>query len=85
MDGALNFYFICKLLWLDPEAPFFFPFYSDLKLLTLSAKVIVKRNLISDGLTKYKRLTDFNIFIICFSLSMDVLIISMMSLRNTFV
>lgn len=47
--------------------------------------LIVKQNLISNGLTKYKRLTNFNIFIICFSLSMDVLIISMMSLNNTFV
>lgn len=47
--------------------------------------LIVKQNLISNGLAKYKRLTNFNIFIICFSLSMDVLIISMMSLNNTFV
>lgn len=47
--------------------------------------LIVKKNLISNGLGKYKRLTNFNIFIICFSLSMDVLIISMMSLNNTFV
>lgn len=46
---------------------------------------IVKRNLICHGLTKYKRLTDFNIFIIFFSLSMDILIICMMSLNNTFV
>lgn len=47
--------------------------------------LIVKRNLISHGLVKYRRLTNFNIFIIFFSLSMDVLIISMMSLNNTFV
>ncbi|KAK8029245.1 hypothetical protein PG991_006301 [Apiospora marii] len=47
--------------------------------------VIVQRNLVSNGLTKYKTLVRFNMFIICFSLSMDVLIISMMSLRNTFV
>lgn len=47
--------------------------------------LIVKRNLISHGLIKYKRLANFNIFIIFFSLSMDVLIISMMSLDNTFV
>lgn len=47
--------------------------------------VIVKRNLVSNGLAKYRRLTKFNIFIIGFSLSMDVLIISMMSLDNTFV
>lgn len=47
--------------------------------------IIVKRNLVANGLKKYKRLTNFNIFIIIFSLSMDVLIISMMSLKNTFV
>ncbi|KAF4450306.1 hypothetical protein F53441_6589 [Fusarium austroafricanum] len=46
---------------------------------------IVRINLIIHGLTKYKRLTQFNMFIIGFSLSMDVLIITMMSLRNTFV
>ncbi|RKK69457.1 hypothetical protein BFJ69_g12719 [Fusarium oxysporum] len=46
---------------------------------------IVRKNLIIHGLTKYKRLTHFNMFIIGFSLSMDVLIITMMSLRNTFV
>ncbi|QGI82126.1 hypothetical protein CEK25_008855 [Fusarium fujikuroi] len=46
---------------------------------------IVRKNLIIHGLTKYKRLTHFNMFIIGFSLSMDVLIIAMMSLRNTFV
>lgn len=45
----------------------------------------VKKVLIADGLTKYKRLANFNTFIICFSLSMDILIISMMSLKNTFV
>lgn len=47
--------------------------------------ITVKRNLVANGLTKYKRLTKFNIFIIGFSLSMDLLIISMMSLDNTFV
>ncbi|KAJ0120788.1 hypothetical protein J7T55_015522 [Diaporthe amygdali] len=47
--------------------------------------IIVKRNLVANGLKKYKRLTNFNIFIIVFSLSMDILIISMMSLKNTFV
>ncbi|KAF5025413.1 hypothetical protein F66182_2515 [Fusarium sp. NRRL 66182] len=46
---------------------------------------IVRINLIIHGLTKYKRLTHFNMFIIGFSLSMDVLIIAMMSLKNTFV
>ncbi|CAJ0540329.1 Ff.00g074960.m01.CDS01 [Fusarium sp. VM40] len=46
---------------------------------------IVRMNLIVHGLTKYRRLTHFNMFIIGFSLSMDVLIIAMMSLRNTFV
>lgn len=46
---------------------------------------IVRVNLVIHGLTKYRRLTHFNMFIIGFSLSMDVLIISMMSLKNTFV
>lgn len=46
---------------------------------------IVRVNLVLHGLTKYKRLVHFNMFIIGFSLSMDVLIIAMMSLKNTFV
>ncbi|WYZ44022.1 hypothetical protein EsH8_VII_000458 [Colletotrichum jinshuiense] len=46
---------------------------------------IVQKNLVVHGLTKYQRLTRFNMFIIGFSLSMDVLIIAMMSLNNTFV
>ncbi|RYP50842.1 hypothetical protein DL768_003760 [Monosporascus sp. mg162] len=46
---------------------------------------IVRRNLVQNGLQKYNRLVQFNMFIIGFSLSMDVLIISMMSLKNTFV
>ncbi|KAH6900813.1 hypothetical protein B0T10DRAFT_37694 [Thelonectria olida] len=46
---------------------------------------IVRVNLVVHGLTKYKKLVHFNMFIIGFSLSMDVLIISMMSLKNTFV
>ncbi|KAM5354071.1 hypothetical protein ACJ41O_000721 [Fusarium nematophilum] len=46
---------------------------------------IVRVNLVMSGLTKYRRLVHFNMFIIGFSLSMDVLIIAMMSLKNTFV
>lgn len=46
---------------------------------------IVQKNLVERGLTKYRRLVLFNMFIIGFSLSMDVLIIAMMSLKNTFV
>ncbi|EXK76098.1 hypothetical protein FOQG_19143 [Fusarium oxysporum f. sp. raphani 54005] len=46
---------------------------------------IVQRNLVVVGLTKYRSLVKFNMCIVGFSLSMDVLIISMMSLRNTFV
>lgn len=46
---------------------------------------IVKKNLVGLGMTKYDNLVKFNIFIIGFSLSMDVLIVSMMSLKNTFV
>ncbi|KAH7113376.1 hypothetical protein EDB81DRAFT_921840 [Dactylonectria macrodidyma] len=46
---------------------------------------IVQQNLVANGLTKYKGLVKFNMCIVGFSLSMDVLIISMMSLHNTFV
>ncbi|KAH7465045.1 hypothetical protein FOMA001_g16872 [Fusarium oxysporum f. sp. matthiolae] len=46
---------------------------------------IVQRNLVMHGLTKYRSLVKFNMCIVGFSLSMDVLIISMMSLHNTFV
>ncbi|KAM0817400.1 hypothetical protein AB5N19_03205 [Seiridium cardinale] len=46
---------------------------------------IVSRNLVHNGLGKYKSLARFNMVIIGFSLSMDVLIIAMMSLPNTFV
>ncbi|KAJ2990512.1 hypothetical protein NUW58_g2912 [Xylaria curta] len=46
---------------------------------------VVQKRLVSIGITKYRSLVHFNMFIIGFSLSMDVLIISMMSLRNTFV
>ncbi|KAJ4200866.1 hypothetical protein NW757_014855, partial [Fusarium falciforme] len=46
---------------------------------------IVKKNLIELGLSKYDNLVKFNMFIIGFSLSMDVLIVAMMSLDNTFV
>ncbi|KAH6664035.1 hypothetical protein B0J14DRAFT_644459 [Halenospora varia] len=44
----------------------------------------VKIQLVNQGL-KYNRLVRFNMWIIGFSLSMDVLIISMMSLKNSFV
>lgn len=46
---------------------------------------IVQQNLVQLGLRKYSNLVRFNMFIIIFSLSMDVLIIAMMSLNNTFV
>lgn len=46
---------------------------------------VVRKNLVECGLTKYRSLVHFNIFIIGFSLSMDVLIIGTMSLSNTFV
>ncbi|EGY22293.1 uncharacterized protein VDAG_03731 [Verticillium dahliae VdLs.17] len=47
--------------------------------------IIVQRILVEHGLRKYRNLVKFNMFIIGFSLSMDVLIICMMSLKNTFV
>lgn len=46
---------------------------------------LVRTNLLMTGLTKYKTLVQFNMSIIGLSLGMDVLIISMMSLNNTFV
>lgn len=46
---------------------------------------IVKKQLLGMGLTKYQGLVTFNVWIIGFSLGMDVLIISMMSLHNSFV
>ncbi|KAL6405682.1 hypothetical protein AUP68_10817 [Ilyonectria robusta] len=46
---------------------------------------VVQQNLVANGLTKYKSLVKFNMCIVGLSLSMDVLIISMMSLNNTFV
>jgi len=46
---------------------------------------IVQQNLVRHGLTKYRGVVRFNMFIISFSLAMDVLIIAMMSLDNTFV
>ncbi|KAI0206208.1 hypothetical protein F4808DRAFT_469404 [Astrocystis sublimbata] len=46
---------------------------------------VVQLGLVRNGLTKYQGLVRFNMFIIGFSLSMDLLIITMMSLPNTFV
>ncbi|QRV93458.1 Es2 domain-containing protein [Ceratobasidium sp. AG-Ba] len=46
---------------------------------------IIKKRLVSMGLKKYDRLVKFNERIIMVSLSMDVLIIGMMSYRNDFV
>lgn len=46
---------------------------------------LVKTKLIAGGMNKYKRLFNFNSGIVVVSLSMDVLIIAMMSLPNTFV
>ncbi|KAI0150226.1 hypothetical protein GGR57DRAFT_514496 [Xylariaceae sp. FL1272] len=46
---------------------------------------LVQKRLVSSGLEKYRRLAKFNTFIIAFSMSMDVFIIGMMSLSNTFV
>ncbi|KAL3427371.1 hypothetical protein PVAG01_00880 [Phlyctema vagabunda] len=45
----------------------------------------VQKNLVCQGLTKYKNLVKFNMYLVFFSLTMDVLIISMMSLKNSFV
>lgn len=54
-------------------------------LLNLYFVRIVQRNLVQQGLRKYASLVKFNVGIISFSLGMDILIIAMMSLNNTFV
>jgi hypothetical protein len=46
---------------------------------------IVRADLLKAGLRKYNTLVKFNMAIVVVSLSMDVLIISMMNLHNTFV
>lgn len=46
---------------------------------------IVQKRLVKQGLVKYDRLVRFNMWIISFSLAMDLLIIGMMSLSNSFV
>jgi hypothetical protein len=45
----------------------------------------VKANLISNGLTKYNKLVQFNQRIVMLSLLMDVMIIGAMSIPNSFV
>ncbi|EKG11702.1 hypothetical protein MPH_11195 [Macrophomina phaseolina MS6] len=46
---------------------------------------VVQDRLVRQGFKKYESVVKFNLYIIGFSLSMDVLIISMMSLSNSFV
>ncbi|EOD51396.1 hypothetical protein UCRNP2_1819 [Neofusicoccum parvum UCRNP2] len=46
---------------------------------------VVQDRLVRQGFRKYESVVKFNLYIIGFSLSMDVLIISMMSLKNSFV
>ncbi|KAK5046678.1 hypothetical protein LTR84_007439 [Exophiala bonariae] len=46
---------------------------------------LVKNKLMARGMAKYRPLFRFNAFIVLVSLSMDVLIIAMMSMKNTFV
>jgi hypothetical protein len=45
---------------------------------------LVRRNLLSLGLDKYKPVFRFNVGIILVSVSMDILLVCMMSLPNTF-
>ncbi|TVY82664.1 hypothetical protein LSUE1_G002017, partial [Lachnellula suecica] len=46
---------------------------------------IIRKKLVRHGLVKYDRVVRFNMYIIGFSLGMDILIIGMMSLNNSFV
>lgn len=44
--------------------------------------VLVKRKLLSSGMTKYKPLFHFNIVMVAISLSLDVALIALMSMKN---
>ncbi|KAI5457769.1 hypothetical protein BGZ63DRAFT_364545 [Mariannaea sp. PMI_226] len=46
---------------------------------------VVKRRLISNGLHKYNRLYQMNLFLVAISIALDILLICMMSLPNSFV
>ncbi|KAF4980296.1 hypothetical protein FZEAL_3667 [Fusarium zealandicum] len=46
---------------------------------------IVKKRLISNGLQKYTRLYQMNLFLVVISIALDILLIAMMSLPNSFV
>ncbi|KAH8654189.1 hypothetical protein BGZ61DRAFT_500672 [Ilyonectria robusta] len=46
---------------------------------------IIQQNLVANSLTKYKSLVKFNIYIIRLSLSIDILIISIISLNNIYI
>ncbi|KAM5353878.1 hypothetical protein ACJ41O_000528 [Fusarium nematophilum] len=46
---------------------------------------VVKRRLISNGLQKYNRLYQMNLFLVMISIALDILLICMMSLPNSFV
>ncbi|KAM0334545.1 hypothetical protein ACHAQA_001575 [Verticillium albo-atrum] len=52
--------------------------------LNLAFIFLVRSRLIACGLTKYKILFRFNLAMICISMSLDVMIIGLMSLPNTF-
>ncbi|KAF4470625.1 hypothetical protein FALBO_2470 [Fusarium albosuccineum] len=46
---------------------------------------VVKKRLISNGLQKYNRLYQMNLFLVAISIALDILLIAMMSLPNGFV
>ncbi|KAH6893447.1 hypothetical protein B0T10DRAFT_527830 [Thelonectria olida] len=46
---------------------------------------VVKKRLISNGLHKYNRLYQMNLFLVAISIALDILLICMMSLPNSFV
>ncbi|KAG9763926.1 hypothetical protein KCU86_g9944, partial [Aureobasidium melanogenum] len=47
--------------------------------------IVVQKQLVKPGLTKYKPLVKFNLYMILISLAMDCLIIGMLSLKNSLV
>ncbi|KAL9943487.1 hypothetical protein ACHAPW_009129 [Verticillium nonalfalfae] len=53
--------------------------------LNLAFIFLVRSRLIAYGLTKYKVLFQFNLAMICISMSLDVMLIGLMSLSNNFV
>lgn len=66
-------------IWDRIEKVIFFFFDGGLNVYFI---VLVKRKLLSSGMTKYQRLFQFNITMVIISLSLDIILIGLMSLPN---